>query len=489
METSHVLVVHSDVAVQHRLSKSLDQEPARLSLAASAQEGLSLLERERVHVLVADFDMLGIGDEFVRQAATVQPLLGVVLFVSPAYLEKMPQCTSRSPVEYLQKPIAGDSLRSAIRRALDRQMRRGPAGRSVAETAPGSAGERTEALVQTDRIIAASKAMREIVELARRCAPTDFSVLIQGEPDTGKELIAREIHRQSQRAAGPFVRVACSALRESELAETLFSHDEHGPDRGSKVPSTLLEKAHGGTLFLENVSQLPPWGQAKLLYVLQQGTGLRGGIDEKPAMDVRVIASTVTDLHAAIVQRAFSPSLYYYLSVVQIYVPPLRHRPQDIHALVATYLESANSMRRHQGAKALCHFSEDALQFVLEYDWPGNTQQLASVVARAVLLADDEEIGRAKVAEAIGGVISRGASDTISVPLAGGLKEIERAVIEAVIERCQGNKAAAARMLRLHRRTLYRILQDEVPAKQDARVFPLTLGASTGDYAANAYSQ
>jgi len=489
MEPPHVLLVQSEPAVRHLVADSLGQEPVRLSLASSVQEGLSLLERERAHVLVADLDMLDIGYEFVRQAATVQPLLGVVLFGAPGLLDKIPQRTPRGPVEYLPKPVTADSLRSAIRRALDRQMRRDPACRTVAETAPALAGERAGALVQTDRIIAASKAMREVVELVRRCAPSDFSVLIQGEPDTGKELIAREIHRQSRRAAGPFVRVACGALREPELAATLFSHSEDGRDCGSQVPPTLLEKAHGGTLFLENVSQLPPWGQARLLHVLQQGAGLRGGANEKAATDVRVIASAVTDLHAAAAQRAFSPSLYYYLSVVQIHVPPLRHRPQDIHALAETYLESANPMRCHQGAKAPCRFSEDALRLLLEYDWPGNTLQLASVVARAVLLADEEEIGRAKVAEAIGEVAPRGASDTISVPLAGGLKEIERAVIEAVIERCQGNKAAAARMLRLHRRTLYRILQDEAPAKQDARVLPLTLGTSTGDYAANACSQ
>lgn len=484
MEMPHVLLVHGESAVRHLVAGSLGREPVRLSLASNVREALALLERERTHMLVADLDMPGIGYEFVRQAATIHPLLGVVLFGTPGLLDKMPQRTPRGPVEYLPKPVTADSLRSAIRKVLDRQTRRDPACRSAAEPADDLAGEHAATPAQADRIIAASKAMRESVEFARRCAATDLPVLIQGEPDTGKELLAREIHRQSQRAAGPFVRLACGALRESELAATLFSTSEDARDGSSQMPPTLLERARGGTLFLENVSQLPPWSQAKLLYALQQGAGARGGANDKVVMDARVIASTVTDLRAAVAQRAFSPSLYYFLSVMHIYVPPLRYRPQDIQALVETYLKSANAKRCRQGAKAQCHFSEDALRFLLEYDWPGNTLQLASVVARAVLLADDEEIGQAKIAEAIGEVAPRDGCDTIAVPLAGGLKEIERAVVEAVIERCRGNKAAAARVLRLHRRTLYRMLDDTAPAKNAAETAPSVFVPSLGDCSA-----
>ena len=202
------------------------------------------------------------------------------------------------------------------------------------------------------------------------------------------------------------------------------------------------------------------------------------------AVDVRVIASTVVDLRTAAAQRAFSSSLYHYLSVVQVHVPPLRHRPQDIRPLAEMCLAMANSMRAHQGAKAPCRLGEDAFQCLLEYDWPGNTLQLASAVTHAVLLADEEEIGRGEIAGSIGEVAPRGQSDTIAVPLAGGLKQMERAIVEAVIERCRGNKAAAARSLKLHRRTLYRMLQEEAPAKEDARPLPFVLGPSVDDYRA-----
>ena len=225
---------------------------------------------------------------------------------------------------------------------------------------------------------------------------------------------------------------------------------------------------------------MPLCAQLELLDALkQQPYGPADG-SRRTAVDVRVIASTAADLRVAATQGAFLSSLYYYLSVVQIHVPPLRHRPQDVPPLAQAYLALANGVRTHQQGRGPCRFSQDAVECMQQYEWPGNTLQLASVVAHAVLLADGEEIGRTNITGAIGELLPRPDCDTISVPLAGGLKEIERAVIEAVIERCRGNKAAAARLLRLHRRTLYRILQDESPAKGIAPP-PLVLGPTIAD--------
>ena len=457
METPHVLVVHNEPAVRQLVADSLAQDSVRLSFASSGEEALSLLESRRVHVLVAGQDRLGMGDELVRQAASIQPLLGVVLIADALSANHPSHPAPLGPIEHLLKPVTADSLRSAIERALERQMKWGP-------------------------IIAASKAMREILELVRLSAPTDLPVLICGEPDTGKELIAREIHRQSRRAAGPFVRVACGALREAELAERIFAHPQRELDRGSRTPMTLLQTAQGGTLFLENVSQLPLWGQLRLLDVLQQGDCFGAGRSEAAAVDVRVIGSTTADLHAATARQAFSPRLYYYLNVVEIHVPPLRHRPQDIRPLAEAYLARANALGPRPSGKVPRRFTEDALQCLVEYDWPGNTLQLASVVARAALVSEDGEIGRTEIVESLGPIAPRGDSDTIPVPLAGGLKGMERSIIEAVIERCRGNKAAAARVLRLHRRTLYRILQDDVSPKNEAASLPFTLAPTVDDY-------
>jgi DNA-binding NtrC family response regulator len=337
------------------------------------------------------------------------------------------------------------------------------------------------------RIIAASKAMREILEVVRRSAPTDAPLLIYGEPDTGKKLIASEVHRQSRRAAGPFVHVACSGLRESELAEKLFGRSEHESERDNQTPRSFLEEARGGTLFLEDVAQLPLWGQVRLLEFLKHERTSRDTRLAGAGVDVRVIASSTVDLSTAMTQRVFLSSLYYYLKVVEIHVPPLRHRSQDICALAQNYLAITNTTRASQGGKALCHFAKEALQRLVEYDWPGNTLQLASIVAHAVLLTDGDEIGPMQITELLGEAAPRNDSETISVPLIGGLKEIERAVVAAVIQRCRGNKAEAARVLGLHRREVYRILQRKASEKEDSIPLPLALGPGIADCAANTY--
>lgn len=282
--------------------------------------------------------------------------------------------------------------------------------------------------------------------------------------------------------------MSCAALRESDLAEKLSGRDGPRTERDSPAPLPLVEEARGGTLFLQDVAQLPLWGQARLLEVLQQPSQARGVQRVSVGIDVRVIASSTVDLPAAMAQRVFLSSLYYYLKVVEIHVPPLRHRSQDIFPLAESYLAIANAARANQGGKPVCHFTREALQRLAEYDWPGNILQLASIVAHAVLLTDGDEIAPMQIMELLGGVVPNDDAETISVPLLGGLKEIERAIVATVIQRCRGNKAEAARVLGLHRREVYRILQPKVPAKEDFAPLPLALGPSVGDCAANAYS-
>jgi DNA-binding NtrC family response regulator len=483
-------VIHREPELRRLVAESFGKDRVRVLSASSDEEGLSLLKRNRVHVLVAGLDVLSLGYEFVRQAAAIHPFLGVVLLVDAASIDNAPQRMPPAAVQYLPQPVTRDSLRSSIQRALDQQtVRKAADPAAEARTVVRDPAVEARALVVgRDRpdassadgpIIAASKAMREVLELVRRSAPTDAAVLIQGEPDTGKELLAREIHRQSPRAGGPFVRVACGALRESEVAQRLFGNGERGFDRGGPASCSLLQSARGGTLFLHNVAELPLWTQVRLLDALQQG--------RDATLDLRVIASTTADLQTATAQRAFLPSLYYYLNVVPICIPPLRHRVQDIRPLAELCLEAANAMRARWKDTGPCRFAEETFPCLLQYDWPGNNLELASVVTHAVLLADGEKIGPAAISQSLGKAVSTAASETLAVPLAGGLKQIQRAVIAAVVERCRGNKAAAARVLGLHRRTLYRLLEDDAPANEQGKPLPLVLDPGAADSASGAF--
>jgi DNA-binding NtrC family response regulator len=270
--------------------------------------------------------------------------------------------------------------------------------------------------------------------------------------------VAREIHRLSRRAAGPLVHVACGVLREAELNEKLFG--ERAGSFSAETPSlsSLLQSSSQGTLFLEEVSELPLWAQVKLLDCLQPSTSLSREGGSSNSAGVRVIAATTCDPATAMAGNTCYPGLYYYLNVVQIRIPPLRYRQEDIRALGEHFLAAANSRQGSPSHAVPQRLSQEAWQTLLGYDWPGNVLQLASVIARAVTLADGPEIGQEQMAACLGEVQPHSPAELISVPLAGGLKEMEHAIIHEVLRRCRGNKAAAARSLRLHRRTLYRLL-------------------------------
>ncbi len=479
MENSHVLVIHSDPAVHQLVGECLAHDRVRITVVRSAKDGLSLLDSERVHVLVTGADAFNAADELIRRAAAIQPLLGFIVIGDGSPGDRARPNGDRAAVQRLARPVSREALRAAVHKALERTGTRSSVRPTTGAAASAEAFLHGNVAAAGDRIVAGSKAMGEILNMIRRCAPTDAPVLICGEADTGKEMIAREIHRQSRRANGPFVRVGCGSIREADLAGTLFGRGEAGRRAGEAAVGGLLGKAQGGTLFLDNVGDLPLWAQARLLDVLQQGRLRSADGGDAGRVDVRAIASTSADLAAAIARRAFLSRLYYYLNVVSIQAPPLRHRPQDVRGLAEAYLASANALRARRGDQGACRFSEDAVQCLLEYNWPGNILQLASVVAHAALLADREEIGRAQIVEAIGAPVPRGDSETIPVPLCGNLAEIERYIIGEVLHRCGGNKAAAARALGLHRRTLYRRLQEEIPEKEktkDSPPLPLVLG-------------
>jgi len=307
--------------------------------------------------------------------------------------------------------------------------------------------------------VAHSAAMRRVLLLARRAARSEAPVLIQGELGVGKATIAGEIHRQSARGAGRLVRMACAALQDSNEADRLFreclgvaSADDSGPPDPGVGPCN-------GTLLLDDVLQLPMWAQARLLELLRRGQGHRRRTGERIPSGPRVIALSTGDLADAVSKNRFHAGLYYTFSVFPIHVPPLRHRQDDIRPLGEYFLKCVDRAEASRMGQAPRRFSDEAWGILLSCDWPGNVLQLASVVERAAMLAEGEEIGALAVAECLPPRPPSAESEGISIPCFGGLRQMELAIVDEVVRRCGGNKAAAARTLRLHRRTLYRLLE------------------------------
>jgi len=314
------------------------------------------------------------------------------------------------------------------------------------------------------KIVPTSAAMRRVLELVAKIAPGNSAVLIRGEPGVGKETVAREIHRRSSRARRPWVRVSCAAMREGQLEHELFGVSEGRGSPDEPRPPGLLARADHGTLFLKDVADLPLWAQVKLLEALRQDGDGPGGTGGDAPLDARVIATTTSDPAVALGKGRFWAGLYYHLAVVEIWIPPLRHRREDIRPLVESFLAQINCAPGVRPRGAEYRFSEKAWQQLLAHEWPGNVSEVASVVARAVALADGAEIGTDCVEGSLRKTDDHRDCETIAVPLTGGLDAIGRRVVRTVIDRCHGNKAAAARVLGIHRRTLYRLLQQDTLA-------------------------
>jgi len=357
------------------------------------------------------------------------------------------------------KPYAPQRVRAALARALDLWGRNSGATGPGAE-APGAPAPAGCICERDEHAMMQGAAMREVRLWVAKIAPTDAAVLIRGELGVGKEVVARVIHRQSRRAGAPFVHVACGAIPEAELDAALFGQDLGDSTGPQRARPGHLEAAHRGTVLLTHVEYLPLWAQARLFDALKRGSLQRGGGVRNLPLDVRVIAATSCDLEAAVAEGRFHSGLYYLLNVVSIHVPSLRQRQQDLKVLVEQCLAHALARRGIAAEEVECRFTPEAWECLLSHDWPGNLPELGGVVSRAVALADGGPIGKEAIAWARHEARCPSA-DTISVPLAGDLRRIERYIIEEVIQRCRGNKAAAARILGMHRRTLYRMLAEE----------------------------
>jgi len=398
--------------------------------------------------VVTDIRMPGTsGIALCERIAANRPDVPVILITAFGSLDTAVAAMRAGAYDFVTKPFDVDALALRLDRAIERRALRAEVKRLRRVAADAQ---------RFDELVGASAPMRALFDVLERAAPADGTVLITGETGTGKELVARALHRRGRRAAGPFLAVSCAALPERLLESELFGHARGALPEARAARVGLFVRASGGTLLLDEVADLPLALQPKLLRALEERKVRPIGSDEEVPFDARIVATTARDIEAAVEDGRFREELYFRLNVIQVAVPPLRARGGDILLLAQAFVVRFAA----RAGKAVRGLSSAAAERLQAYDWPGNVRELQNCIEQAVALARAEEIAVDDLPEKIrryehSHVVVAGHDPTELIPL----EEVERRYVLRVLEAAGGNKAHAARVLGLDRTTLYRKLQ------------------------------
>jgi two-component system, NtrC family, response regulator GlrR len=436
---SRVLIVDDDPGLLRVLTMRLQRASYEVSAADSGQQAMALLPSFRPHVVITDMRMHGMDGlalfEAVRERDAVLP---VIVLTAHGTIPDAIEATQRGVFAYLTKPFESGQLFELIERALQ-------LGVADDETDGRDSSWRRE-------IVTRSSAMKTLLREAWMIAQSDASVLILGDSGTGKELLARAIHRASPRAAHALVAVNCTAIPEHLLEAELFGHRKGAFTGATEKHSGLIQAANRGTLFLDEIGDMPLALQAKLLRTLEEREVRPVGATEVVPVDIRVISATHQDLADALAHNRFREDLYYRLNVVTLEIPPLSERRQDIPVLAEHFLERARS-RGRDGTMRVRGFSRKALERLLAADWPGNVRQLRNVVEQCVALATAPVIPVGQVERALH-------SDAQALlPLSDARDRFEFDYLTELLEMTGGQVAQAARLAGRNRSQFYKLLQ------------------------------
>lgn len=427
------------------------------SEAESAEAALTLIETQAPDVVLADLKLpqeSGVG--LLRQIKQALPATEVAIMTGHGTIESAVDAMKLGAYDYIEKPFRVEKLRLLLQRMAEKV-------RLVSENQ--FLRERMDTETQLDGIVGTSAKVQDLLRMVSRLKDSRTPVLIAGESGTGKELVARAIHFRGPLAKMPFVAVDCGALVPTLMESELFGHEKGAFTGALKSKSGLFQSANGGTIFLDEIGELPLEMQAKLLRVLQEREVRPVGSNEKVAVDVRVIAATNRDLEAAYRAGTFRKDLFFRLNVVTVHLPPLRERRSDIPALVHCFLE------RHAPSENI-HVSSAAMKALLQYDWPGNVRELENCIARALALGDRHGIDVKDLTPAIlSGLGTTQPAEETSDLASTALADMERMTILRVFEQVGGDKALAGKMLGISRATLYRKLkQYQIPLRPTAKL-------------------
>ncbi len=442
-----ILVIDDESGILDTLRILLKNSGFNVQTAQGGNAGLSALKSNPPDIVLTDVRMPQVtGIQILEAVRDVDGETPVILMTAQASLQTAIQAVNEGAFYYIQKPFSNDDLIAICRRAAEYRQLRSENKHLKQEIRRQQRGRTINPLGKAKRFL-------EVIAVAEQVAPTDSTVLIRGESGTGKEVVARYIHELSSRSEGPFFSINCGALPESLLESELFGHVRGAFTGAVRDKQGLFSAARGGTFFLDEIGEMYPATQVKLLRVLQEREALPVGGTEPIPVDVRVLAATNKDLDEEIRAGRFRSDLYYRLNVISLYLPTLRDRREDISLLAEAFLQRF-AAERDEPARLL---SEDARDAVLAYDWPGNVRELENALEHAVVLSHGAEITAASLPERITArksepLVSEQQHETPT------LDAIERAYIMWVLSNEGGNKSRAAQVLGIDPSTLYRKL-------------------------------
>jgi two-component system, NtrC family, response regulator AtoC len=444
--TTKILVVDDEKLIRWSLTQELSSDGYQVLSAASGEEALDLLAAEDPDLVILDIRLPGVdGLTVLGMIKADDQSRAVVMLTASERLESAVAAMKLGAYDYLQKPVEPQKLRITVKNALETVSLRREL-RDVRRQQAAGLGD--------VRAIARSTAMRQVLEMAARVGRSETAgVLLEGESGAGKNVVARVIHTESSRAHRPLMEIKCPLLPETLAESELFGHERGAFTSAVALKRGLLELADGGMVLLDEIGDISPHLQAKLLGFIEEKRFRRVGGTKDVSVDVRIVASTNRDLRLLVKDGRFREDLYFRLDVVRIKVPPLRERRDDILPLARSFVDQFN----REFKRDVRDIAPDTAQLLLDYDWPGNVRELRNVIERAMILHDGNllapgdlspEIARAPAPDAFFELPEQGVA----------LDEVERSLIRQAIARSRGNQIRAARLLGLSRHALrYRL--------------------------------
>ncbi len=445
MSKPRILIIDDERNTREGLQRALKKDYDVL-VADNGQRGLDLILERSFDLVLTDLRMPGLdGMELLKRVSAMENPPNCIMLTAYGSIDTAIEAVRSGASDFLEKPVDLDKLDITIKKALENRQLQAENTELKRELASKYAFE---------KIIGESAAMQQILDTVKQISTVRTTVLLTGENGTGKEVIARAIHQLGNRAAKPFVAIHCAALAPTLLESELFGHEKGAFTGAVEQKIGRFEAADGGIVFLDEVSEIDPSVQVKLLRVLETRSFERVGGTEPVDVDIRLVAATNRDLRQMVDDGDFREDLYYRLDVLNIHLPPLRDRRDDVPLLLAHFLEIYNA----ENGKQIAGLTPDAVKILEAYDWPGNVRQLKNCVERMVVLCRNDRIGvkdiPAEIRDAVAGSPASKTDDRGSLDITAN----EEYLIRKALEECDGNRTAAAKQLGISRRTLHRKL-------------------------------